>query len=89
MKQIEVQKTNTTTLKSEGLKKKKSTQSTLERSIWTICPQAKDNKFSKQILNSNDMHVEAFKWKCTDDCKLFCNKSKTKQDGLMDGKRHS
>lgn len=53
MKQIEVQKTNTTTLKSEGLKKKKSTQSTLERSIWTICPQAKDNKFSKQILNSN------------------------------------
>ena len=52
MKQIEVQKTNTTTLKSEGLKKK-STQSTLERSIWTICPQAKDNKFSKQILNSN------------------------------------
>lgn len=51
MKQTEVQKTNITTLKSKGLKKK-STQSTFEHSIWTICPQAKD-KFSKQILNSN------------------------------------
>ena len=46
-------------------------------------------KKCKQILYSNDMHVEAFKWKCTDDCKLFYNKSKTKQDGLMDGYRHS
>lgn len=46
-------------------------------------------KKCKQILHSNDMHVEAFKWKCTDDRKLFYNKSKTKQDGLMDGYRHS
>lgn len=53
MNQNEVQTTNITTRKSGGLKKKKSTQLTFEHSIWTICPQAKDKKFSKQILNSN------------------------------------